>query len=68
MTGRCWLILAVLAATCWWRPPLRPVAGRTVTHQITIHYSHFDPTALTVPHGVPVTFVLSTRTRSITSG
>jgi uncharacterized cupredoxin-like copper-binding protein len=26
--------------------------------QITIHYSHFDPSALTVPHGVPVTFVL----------
>jgi len=25
---------------------------------ITIHYSSFDPSALTVPHGVPVTFVL----------
>jgi uncharacterized cupredoxin-like copper-binding protein len=25
---------------------------------ITIHYSTFDPSALTVPHGVPITFVL----------
>jgi len=25
---------------------------------ITIHYSTFDPSALSVPHGVPVTFVL----------
>ena len=29
---------------------------RTVT--ITIHYSGFEPTALSVPHGVPITFVL----------
>jgi uncharacterized cupredoxin-like copper-binding protein len=26
--------------------------------QITIHYSHYDPSRLTVPHGVPVTFVI----------
>jgi uncharacterized cupredoxin-like copper-binding protein len=26
--------------------------------EIHIHYSHFDPSALTVPHGVAVTFVL----------
>jgi uncharacterized cupredoxin-like copper-binding protein len=26
--------------------------------EIRIHYSHFDPPTLTVPHGVPVTFVL----------
>jgi uncharacterized cupredoxin-like copper-binding protein len=26
--------------------------------QITIHYSHYDPPRLTVPHGVPVTFVI----------
>ena len=26
--------------------------------EIEIHYSHFDPSALTVPLGVPVTFVL----------
>jgi uncharacterized cupredoxin-like copper-binding protein len=25
---------------------------------ITIHYSTFDPSALSIPHGVPVTFVL----------
>jgi uncharacterized cupredoxin-like copper-binding protein len=29
-----------------------------LTREITIHYSHFDPSTLTVPHGVPVTFVL----------
>lgn len=29
---------------------------QTVT--ITIHYSGFEPTALSVPHGVPITFVL----------
>ena len=26
--------------------------------EIKIHYSHFDPSTLTVPHGVPITFVL----------
>jgi len=26
--------------------------------QITIHYSRYDPSRLTVPHGVPVTFVI----------
>jgi uncharacterized cupredoxin-like copper-binding protein len=26
--------------------------------EIRIHYSHFDPSALTVPRGVPITFVL----------
>jgi uncharacterized cupredoxin-like copper-binding protein len=26
--------------------------------EILIHYSHFDPSALSVPHGVAVTFVL----------
>ena len=26
--------------------------------EIRIHYSHFDPPTLTVPHGVPITFVL----------
>jgi uncharacterized cupredoxin-like copper-binding protein len=29
-----------------------------VTRQITIHYSQFEPTQLSVPHGVPATFVL----------
>ena len=26
--------------------------------RITIHYSHYEPDAITVPHGVPITFVL----------
>jgi uncharacterized cupredoxin-like copper-binding protein len=26
--------------------------------EIRIHYSHFDPSVLTVPHGVAITFVL----------
>jgi uncharacterized cupredoxin-like copper-binding protein len=26
--------------------------------EILIHYSHFDPSALSIPHGVAVTFVL----------
>jgi uncharacterized cupredoxin-like copper-binding protein len=35
------------------------VAGQEpVTLQITIRYSQFEETELTVPHGVPVTFVL----------
>jgi uncharacterized cupredoxin-like copper-binding protein len=29
-----------------------------ITRQITIHYTHFDPSKMSVPHGVPVTFVL----------
>ena len=36
----------------------RAAGRRPVTLQITIHYSQFEETALTVPHGVPVTFVL----------
>jgi plastocyanin len=44
------LLLAVAAATgC-------APSAQTVT--IAIHYSAFDPPALTVPAGVPVTFVL----------
>ena len=33
-------------------------APEPVTVEIRIHYSAFDPTSLSVPHGVPVTFVL----------
>jgi uncharacterized cupredoxin-like copper-binding protein len=33
-------------------------SGGPVTRQITIHYSQFEPTQLSVPHGVSVTFVL----------
>ena len=60
MTLRRWLAVAVLAATvavaatgCG-----RVAGGEPVTLEITIHYSQFEDTALTVPHGVPVTFVL----------
>lgn len=49
--------LAVLVATsivvgC---QPAEP----SVRVEIVIHYSHFDPSAITVPHGVPVVFVLT---------
>ena len=44
------LLLAGLAAGC---------GPRTATRiEIRIHYSHFDPSAVSVPLGVPVTFVL----------
>lgn len=33
-------------------------ASGPVRVEIRIHYSHFDPVSLSVPHGVPVTFVL----------
>ena len=59
MTTRRWLIVAVLAATLVAAAGCGRVAGhQPVTLQITIHYSQFEETALTVPHGVPVTFVL----------
>ena len=44
------LLLAGLAAGC------TPAASPRL--EIKIHYSHFDPSELTVPLGVPVTFVL----------
>ena len=59
MTGRRWLIVAVLAATLVAAAGCgRAAGGEPVTVQITIHYSQFEETALTVPHGVPVTIVL----------
>jgi uncharacterized cupredoxin-like copper-binding protein len=45
------LLLAGLAAGCTLEPSPRRV-------EIHIHYSHFEPSALTVPRGVAVTFVL----------
>ncbi len=45
------LLLAGLAAGC----SLLPTAQRVA---IRIHYSHFEATELSVPHGVPITFVL----------
>jgi len=44
------LLLVAVVAGCGAAAPVRV--------EITIHYSHFDPSALTVPHGVPITFVL----------
>jgi uncharacterized cupredoxin-like copper-binding protein len=35
-----------------------PVAGAPVRVEIRIRYSHYEPSAVTVPHGVPVLFVL----------
>jgi uncharacterized cupredoxin-like copper-binding protein len=59
MTGLRWLLVAALAATLVAAAGCgRVVGGEPVTLQITIHYSQFEETALTVPHGVPVTFVL----------
>lgn len=35
-----------------------PTAGAPARVEIRIHYSHFEPSTLVVPVGVPVTFVL----------
>ncbi len=35
-----------------------PVAGAPIRVEIRIRYSQYAPSALVVPHGVPVTFVL----------
>ncbi|MGZ6299532.1 MAG: plastocyanin/azurin family copper-binding protein [Candidatus Limnocylindria bacterium] len=45
------LLASGLAAGCSSDTPQRRV-------EIHIHYSHFDPSELTVPHGVAITFVL----------
>jgi uncharacterized cupredoxin-like copper-binding protein len=45
------LLLAGSAAGC-------TSAGTPQRIEIRIHYSHFEPSALTVPHGVAITFVL----------
>jgi uncharacterized cupredoxin-like copper-binding protein len=44
------VVLGATLAACGGASPTRV--------QIKIHYSHYDPDAITVPHGVPVTFVL----------
>jgi uncharacterized cupredoxin-like copper-binding protein len=44
------LLLAGLAAGCTTEAATRV--------EIRIHYSHFELSTLTVPHGVPITFVL----------
>jgi uncharacterized cupredoxin-like copper-binding protein len=45
------LLLAGMAAGC-------TSSATPERVEIRIHYSHFDPSELTVPHGVPITFVL----------
>jgi uncharacterized cupredoxin-like copper-binding protein len=44
-------VVVPLAAGC--QPP-----AESVRVEIVIHYSHFTPAEITVPHGVPVRFVL----------
>jgi uncharacterized cupredoxin-like copper-binding protein len=44
------LVAAGLAAGCIGSGPERI--------EIRIHYSHFEPSAISVPYGVPITFVL----------
>jgi uncharacterized cupredoxin-like copper-binding protein len=36
----------------------QPTTPTSVRVEIVIHYSHFTPSQVTVPHGVPVRFVL----------
>ena len=45
------VLLAGLGAGC-------ANASDPVRVEIRIHYSHFEPASFSVPHGVPVTFVL----------
>jgi uncharacterized cupredoxin-like copper-binding protein len=51
------LALAMLLSVAGCRGEASSSSG-PVTRQITIHYSQFEPTQLSVPRGVPVTFVL----------
>jgi uncharacterized cupredoxin-like copper-binding protein len=37
---------------------VRPASGAPVRVEIEIRYSHYEPSTITVPRGVPVTFVL----------
>ncbi len=46
------ILAAMVVLVAWAAMPI----GRTVT--IGIRYSHFTPAAITVPAGVPITFVL----------
>jgi uncharacterized cupredoxin-like copper-binding protein len=44
------LLLAGFAAGCG--------SGSATRIEIRIHYSHYDPSAITIPLGVPITFVI----------
>ena len=55
------LAIAVVVAAVAGIRGLASGNGAPVTREITIHYSRFEQAALTVPRGVPVTFVLVNR-------
>lgn len=55
------LAIAVLLAAVAGVRGLTSGSDAPVTREITIHYSRFEPASLTVPRGVPVTFVLVNR-------
>ncbi len=59
MTGWRALLGAVLLALTTAVAGCQGESGQPVTLQITIHYSHYDPSAVTVPVGRPVTFVIT---------
>ena len=59
MTGRRSLLLAtLLALAATTAAGCQADGGRPVTLTIRIHYSQFEPSQLSAPHGVPITFVL----------
>jgi plastocyanin len=55
------LAIAVMVAAVAGVRGLASGSEAPVTREITIHYSRFEPASLTVPRGVPVTFVLVNR-------
>jgi len=64
MRGAAWLCLAGVASligSLFAAPAPRPASAETGirTVNITIHYSHYEPAAVTVPVGRPVTFVIT---------
>ncbi len=59
MTGRRSLVAAtLLALAATTAAGCRDDNAGPVTLTIRVHYSQFEPSQLTAPHGVPVTFVL----------
>src|SRR6266540_1231492 len=50
--------LAVVIAFALLAGVVAGCAAAPMRVRITIHHSHFEPASLSVPHGVPVTFVL----------
>jgi len=52
------LLLAIVAALGVAAVAVAAGVGRPTTIEIDIHYSHFSPSQVRVPVGVPVTFVI----------